>query len=420
MMRPLQLELLLLLRQRAVGIGVAILVAAGAVALVHGHRVIARQRAAIAASPAIQAQEHRRILAPLAPEASGSDQLYYLPFHTVREPSPWAPIAIGQRDVHAFNLKVRMLALQGQLYDADLGNPLLATLGNFDLAFVLVVLAPLVLIALTFNVHSLEVEQGTWALVRSLPVRVVTIFARKVLLRAVAVLLPLCLLLLVGAPALGIPLDATWWRVTGSVALYLGTWLVAVAVVVALRRSSEFNLLVLLGVWITWTALGPAAVNVMAAVRHPVPEALELTVLQRQGYHAAWDEPLPVVMEAFYARYPEWRSTPVPRDRYSSAWYYAMQQRGDDAARDAARRYRASLDARDAWVARASWLFPPAAFQRILTRTARTDLAAYHGYLDSVAEYHESLKRHFFPLVFHDRPASRVDWARAPRHRHAD
>ncbi|HPV77047.1 MAG TPA: DUF3526 domain-containing protein, partial [Gemmatimonadaceae bacterium] len=63
---------------------------------------------------------------------------------------------------------------------------------------------------------------------------------------------------------------------------------------------------------------------------------------------------------------------------------------------------------------------PPAAFQRILTRTARTDLAAYHAYLDSVAEYHESLKRHFFPLVFHDRPASRVDWARAPRHRHAD
>ncbi|MGE3956171.1 MAG: hypothetical protein AB7H96_05580 [Vicinamibacterales bacterium] len=78
----------------------------------------------------------------------------------MREPSPWAAVAIGQRDVQAFNLKVRLHGLQGQLYDADLGNPLLASFGHFDLAFVLVVLVPLVVIGLGFNVRSSEDEGG--------------------------------------------------------------------------------------------------------------------------------------------------------------------------------------------------------------------------------------------------------------------
>jgi len=419
-MRGWRLELLLLVRQRALAIGLAIVVVAGAVGLAHGRRIIDRQREALAQSPALQARAHQRILAPLPATALAGDQLYYLPFHTARHPSPWASIAIGQRDVHAFNLKVRLLALQGQLYDADLGNPLLATFGNFDLAFVLVVVAPLVLIALSFNVLSLEVEQGTWALVRSMPVRASALLARKFALRGAAVLLAVLCLLAAGAAWHRIPIDSTWWRVAALTALYLLSWLAVVALVVAARRSSEFNLLVLLGVWVGWTVIAPAAVNVVAAIRHPLPEALELTVQQRQGYHGAWDEPLPAVMEAFYARYPEWRGTTVPTDRYSNGWYYAMQQRGDDAARDAATRYRAALEARDAFVARASWLSPPAAYQRLLAGVARTDLPAYLRYLDSVAAYHESLKRHFFPVIFSARTVREVDWDTTPRHVHRD
>jgi hypothetical protein len=61
----------------------------------HGQTVIARRRAALAASPDIQAEEHRRVLAPLGPDAIAGDQLYYLFFHTRREPSVWAPVASG-------------------------------------------------------------------------------------------------------------------------------------------------------------------------------------------------------------------------------------------------------------------------------------------------------------------------------------
>jgi len=419
-MRRLRLEVLLLVRGPAVPLGVVALILAGLAALGHGHTVIARQRAALAASSGIQAEEHRRVLAPLGPDAIAGDQLYYLFFHTRREPSVWAPVAIGQRDIQAFNLKVRLLALQGQLYDADLGNPLLASFGNFDLAFVIVVLAPLLVIALTFNVYSGEVEAGTWSLVRAQPVAGWRVLVVKFALRAALIWLPLLALQGIATVWMGLPMDGAWWLVAGTTLAYLLVWLLVSMGISALGRSSDVNVLALLGVWVIWTALGPALVHVAAAARFPLPEALELTALQRQGYHGAWDEPLPEVMAAFYQRYPEWRDAPVPHDRYSNAWYYAMQQRGDDMARDAAERYRAGLEARDAWIDRASWILPPAAMQRLLSRTARTDLQAYLAYLDSVAAYHEALKRHFFPVIFQETSVGQVDWSAVPRHHHRD
>jgi len=420
MSRILRIELILLLRGRAVAMGTLLLLVAGVFALFHGRTVIARQQAAIAASPALQEEEHRAILSPLPANTGAGDQLYYLFFHTVREPSAWAPVAIGQRDVQAFNLKVSNRALYEQLFNAELGNPLLAAFGNFDLAFVFVVLAPLLVIAITFNVYSQERELGTWDLVRAQPLNPVALLALKFVLRALVSWLPLAILLVLATFVLDLPLDGRWLTVAVATLAYVMFWVAAAAAVSWWRRSSDVNVLALLGLWTVSTVLGPALINVAAAAKYPLPEALELTVLVREGYHSSWDRPLPDTMAEFYGRYPEWKDVPIPVDRYSNGWYYAMQQRGDEAARPAVARYRQSLEDRERWVAGVSLLFPPAVFQRALTTIARTDLDAYLAYLDSVTAYHERLKRHFFPVIFSEMTVAEVDWTAAPRHQHRD
>jgi ABC-2 type transport system permease protein len=306
------------------------------------------------------------------------------------------------------------------LYDAELTSPLLASFGNFDLAFVFVVLVPLLVIALTFNVWSSERETGTWDLIRSQPVAPWRVLALKFVLRGAVAWVTIFALHGAATLMLDIPVDGLWLTIGIWLSLYLAFWIGIAAIVAALRQASDANIVMLLGVWLVTAVIGPALVNVLAASRFPLPEALELTVLQRQGYHAAWDEPLPEVMDAFYRSYPEWRSVPIPHDRYSNGWYYAMQQRGDDVARDAATRYRRTLVERERWIGRTLWLFPPALLQRALTASAGTDLDAYLRYLDSVSEYHEALKRHFFPIVFSDKTVAEVDWRSAPVHRHAD
>jgi ABC-2 type transport system permease protein len=412
----LRLELLQILRGWTIPAALAVTLAAAVAGVLHGRTVIDRQIAALAESPALQEEYHRAILDPLPPTGTAGDQLYYLTFHTAHHPTPWAAVSVGQRDIQAYNLKIRMLALQGQLHNADLSNPLLAAFGHFDLSFVIVLLTPLLVIALSSHVWSAEREQGTWALVASQPTSPFRLLALKFAVRAAIVFTPMAAALAFATVVLDLPMDARLGQALLLALLYVTTWTGIAAVVVSLRRSSDFNAMALVGLWVVWGVLGPAAINVLVAARHPLPDALELTVQQRQGYHAAWDAPLPETMARFYERYPAWADVPVPEGVYSNAWYYAMQQRGDDAAAPAVAAYFETLDARRRLASRAFAFVPPASFQLALNSLARTDLESHVAYLRSVADFHERLKHHFFPVVFHDTPLAQVDFSRAPQH----
>jgi ABC-2 type transport system permease protein len=327
---------------------------------------------------------------------------------------------LGQRDVLPFNLKVRLLALQGQLQEVDLVSPLLSAYGNFDAAFVLVVLAPLLIIALSYDVTSVEREGGTWDLARSQGASEAVLTGLKLSVRAGVAAAPFLTLVAVVPPLIGADWDARFAALVAAVGAYLVFWVVVAAAVAALRRGSDFNLLALCGVWLVLTVLAPAVINTWAAVRVPIGESLELAVLQRHGYHSAWDRPLDETMEAFYARYPQWRGSEVPRDRYSNGWYYAMQQRGDAAAEPAFRAYLDAVERRQALVRRLAAWVPPLALTDSMLRLARTDVDSHLAYLRSVADYHEQLKAFFLPAAFDNRPVSAMDWSAAPRHTFRD
>ena len=164
-MRLLALEVQAFLRERGIAAGLALIFLAGLYATEHGRRVIAVQRDVLASVPAMQGEHLQKMLAMHDTADGPGNLLYYLNFFTAHQPSRFAPVSLGLRDVQPFNLKVRMLALEGQLYDTDIQNPAALALGNFDLAFLLVLLYPLLVIAFTHNVLSAEQESGTWALV---------------------------------------------------------------------------------------------------------------------------------------------------------------------------------------------------------------------------------------------------------------
>jgi Domain of unknown function (DUF3526)/Succinylglutamate desuccinylase / Aspartoacylase family len=97
-----------------------------------------------------------------------------------------------------------------------------------------------------------------------------------------------------------------------------------------------------------------------------------------------------------------------------------MQQRGDDEARPAVEGYYDTLARRSQWVRQALVLVPPALLQSALNQLARTDLDSHLAYLASVADYHEALKRIFFPAIFDDTTIQDVEWQHVPRHQFRD
>lgn len=411
----LKLELKNFFGGRAVLLALTCALLAGAYGVYHGGGIVEKQRRVIAASPANEAA-HREKMLGYKKDAELADLLYYLTFNTTDVPSDWAALAVGQRDVNAYNVKVRMLALEGQIYDSELTNPTNLLFGNFDISFVIVFLFPLLIIAFTHHLISSEQETGTWNLLRSQPVSVIKIIWLRLLLRFAVVSATAITMLALGGAVLGAAFDGRFAAAVALTLAYFAFWFGVSAFVISFGRGSNFNALALLGVWIFLSLLAPALLASIVSTWFPVSEAMQTAIAQREGYHEKWDKSKAETMRRFYRKYPQFADVPIPEDKFSWGWYYAMQQMGDEDAAGASASYREKLARRNDFTKKAAYFLPTVAAQFRFTEIAQTDLESHLAYLDSVRHFHESVRETFYPHIFRNTKVAEFDMNTAPRY----
>lgn len=202
------------------------------------------------------------------------------------DPMPLAPLAVGQSDLLPYYLKVNTGGRQGVLKGDEIENPSNLLTGRFDLAFVIVVLFPLVILALSYNMLSGEREDGTLALVLSQPVRLRTLLLAKIGIRAVAVLAIAVVLVVVGLVAARVNLAdpavwsrTLWWLLL--VAAYAAFWFGVALVVNGNVRGSAASAVMSVSVWLLLVVLAPVLVNLVAQSRHPTPSRVAFISLVR-------------------------------------------------------------------------------------------------------------------------------------------
>jgi ABC-2 type transport system permease protein len=338
--------------------------------------------------------------------------LYYARFALIYDLPPIAALAIGQRDINPSIQSITIRAVEGQKYDAEITNPSNLHIGNIDFSFVLIALFPLLIIVFTYNLVSEQQESGTWKMVS-----VHTKSRLKFLLKLLMVrLLPITALvivsLLVAAFALDIPLDITL-LVYGSAAVsYILVWFAICFCVISFQRSSNFNAVALLSIWLSLVLVIPALINNYLVNRYPVPEAFATAIKQRNGYHDKWDTDRNQTMQMFYAHYPQYQKYQLPDKPFSWLWYYAMQQMGDDEAAVDARMMSEKLHSREMASAKISYFVPTLHMQQQLNRIAHTGLSNHLKFLDSTSRFHEKMRLQFYPLIFENLTAETVDWKR--------
>ncbi|WP_299758624.1 DUF3526 domain-containing protein [uncultured Pontibacter sp.] len=390
---------------------------AGLYGIYYGTTEIQRQRENIAALKVLTEHNMEELKAKYPDGTDAGDIGYYHSTFAVNNPDAWAGLSLGQRDVNPYYIKLRLLNLQSQLYDTENINPLKVLSGNFDLAFVLVYLFPLLIIGLCFNILSVEKEQGTLPLLLSQPIGLPLIVSAKLTFRMMIVL-GLALLLSVVAMVWGQVLPdlrvALWLSV---VVLYCLFWFGVAFVVAALQKNSAFNAVTLLGVWLLLTIIIPALLNVYIAVKQPMPQALELTIKQREVVHGGWDKPKRETMDKFFAIYPEWTDTTEIQGRFAWRWYYAFHHLGDVAVADLAREYQEGLQARHQLVEQLNAWSVPVNVQTIFNAMAGSDLPSYVGFLQSATSYHDALRDFYYPFLFNQVKFTNADYAKEPRHR---
>jgi len=91
---------------------------------------------------------------------------------------PLASFALGQLDIFPHYGKVKLNSVE-MIRENALENPFLQISGSFDVAFVIVWLIPLFVIAIGYNIISSERENGTFRLLQSQPITINRILLYK-------------------------------------------------------------------------------------------------------------------------------------------------------------------------------------------------------------------------------------------------
>lgn len=395
---------------RVVVIGLAIVLLAGIIGIYNGMRHLQRQQSNIEKTAHFQEEHIKRNVAFFNTDMGLL--LYYLRFAYVNEADPLNGLFIGQRDVNNSIQFINIRNLEAQKYDADLYNPVNLLTGNLDFGFVLLYLFPLLIIAFTYSLLSEEKEGGTWPFLSVQSQKPVAVLLQKLSIRAAVIYALLGLLFVIAIPVLSIPFNASLMATLVLAILYLLFWFALCFWVVSWKKSSAVNAVSLLTVWVLFTFIIPAAINNFITVKYPVPEALATAVEQREGYHAKWDMDKQPTMESFFTHYPQYRKYPLPAAQFSWLWYYAMQQGGDDDAREQVAELKEKLRLRNAASDNIALFIPTVHTQLCLNALSGADLGNHLRFIDSTERFHERLRLHFYPKIFEEAEAKSEDWSR--------
>lgn len=397
------------IRSRMSVIALFLLLIMGTVSILIGRQFLLKQEETISK---ITEHQRKHIERNVAANDEMGLLLYYLKFSLISQPDKLAALSIGQRDINPGIQSVTIRTLEGQKYDTDLTNPMHLQMGNLDLGFVIIYLFPLVIIAFTFNLFSEDNETGTWKLVVSQSQSPFRFLLAKFSVRVLVIYSVLFTLLLIAAVVLSLPVKESFAAFVVLSLLYVAFWFALCFWLSMFKRSSGFNVLTLLTVWVALTILAPASINNLVSVLYPVPESLAAMVKQRDGYHEKWDIDKEITMDKFYAHYPQFEKYGVPTETFSWLWYYAMQQMGDDeslAESEAMRNKILQREKTSSMIARA---IPTLHTQMQFNDLAQTSLTEYITLLDSAGGFHEKKRLYFYSKIFENADVKSEDWTK--------
>jgi ABC-2 type transport system permease protein len=335
-------------------------------------------------------------------------------------PGPLGMLSIGQGDLYPYYFTVSIKSREAFIGADEIENPQILLTGRFDLAFAIVWLFPLVILALSFNVLSLEKEQGTLPLVLSQQVSLRTLMAAKVSVRA-ALVVGIAVVIACIASALG---GATVWQ--SETAWRLAIWIVAVtsyglfwfalAVLVnAAGRSSSTNAVVLAGLWLIFVLLIPTIVNSATTAAYPIASRVEMIQAVRRASDAA-NARGSELLGRYFQDHPDMvRASAAAlsaEDFYSRR--IAVQDDTERQVQPVLDRFSEQLTRRERLANRFQYLSPAMVAHMLFNDIADSSSARYRHFVTQVEGYHRDWRAFFYPRILQRATLSERDWENMP------
>jgi ABC-2 type transport system permease protein len=338
-------ELRQFVRQPVMVGSIVLFLAAGCYGIYSGKQTIKRQITAINSLQQNYQKDYRATLAKFYPDTTqasiaeaadaGNGYMinYRLPQYTTNYPQSLAILAIGQRDIYPYYQKIEKSVNYLDTSNVEVVNPAVLFAGNFDLAFVLIYLLPLLIIALSYNIISQEKEQGTFTWLTIQGVNTHRIIGYKFLFRFILIILLVSTLNGIGfyfAANLNTARAGAWCLVTIG---YIFFWFALCYVLVNRQKSSIVSALYLLMGWLVFVVILPSLSNIYLSARYPIPLRADVASFQRHTSEDIWNTEQAILVTTFLKNNPEYKKYYHPKKDTASwgnfqlAGYYDLLER---------------------------------------------------------------------------------------------
>ena len=195
-------------------------------------------------------------------------------------PGPLADFAIGQSDLLPHLGSITLWEPDVRLFSRyEFADPVSLALGAFDLGKAILLVLPLLLIVVSFDVLSAERDSNRLMLTLAQGVRIKSFFWQRLLIRAGWVL-GLTLLICLAALVLNgesqsmtqrLPYFVLWML---SVLLYGAFWIAMIAFIASRNGRGVSNVMTLLLAWAGFTLILPACMTAVTEALYPTPSRL--------------------------------------------------------------------------------------------------------------------------------------------------
>jgi ABC-2 type transport system permease protein len=355
---------------------------------------------------------------PIRAEAAANDRGYL----ALLPPAPLSALAVGQGDVYPNYIKVTARSLDALVSGDQIEHPLAVSNGQFDAAFVVLFLYPLLIFAISFDLTASERDRGTLRMVLAQPVTLRDVVAGKMIVRALQLAVPV-MVIPIAIAASWSPIDGDFWLRatlwTLVVLVYGAIWHGLAIVINARGMSAPANALVLAGIWLLLAVVGPSCVNLLIAVRYPMPSRVEAAVEARAATQEATvrgSQPL----GQFLQDHP----TSGNVGREGMRQFAILQAERDRRVAERLEAVDASFDAQLRKQQRlASWLSvlsPTMVAQNVLLDVAGTSTFRFAHFRAEVAQFQQRWKAYFEPRVLDAATLTQAEYAAAPRFTYAE
>ncbi|MCY4165185.1 MAG: ABC transporter permease subunit [Gammaproteobacteria bacterium] len=333
-------------------------------------------------------------------------------------PTGLAPFSVGQSDIQLSYVPVSMNPAIHITRDNELENPVNLMTGSFDIAFVVIFLLPIFILAISYDLLSSEKERGTLAMVLAHPISLKALMVSKIAARAGVLFAAVLALGLAALLAVGDGLGSfdTWARFglwAAATLLYALFWFALSVLVNVHGGNSAANGIALAGTWLALVVVVPTLAGLLATTLYPAPSRMELTTAARQAQTEAESAYMARLSEYYYDHL---EFVPEGDERAMDFLTVAMANRNaiDKAVRPLHDEFQSQLNRQESLVRRFQFISPAIMMQLALNEISGTSADRYEHFLNQAFDFRDEWSDFFTVRFLRRAPLKPSDYDQFP------